>query len=1039
MPARGRTGRDAVNRRPFINVPWNRPFLPALIDIALDLTDGDIGKVFCVFPHTRPALYMTEAIRNDARIPKPCILPRMESVSSLFGLIRATGGAATGATPLLTPSATPVGILDQVALLLAVVRELRETHGGLLRALPDGDSKLFFPWGVRLANLMEEFFTHNRVPEDYSHMQGQVTPFAAALLENLGTIHARYITALAGRGWTTPGFDAASVVRIVAEGLAMDSIPGMTGKRIILAGFHTLTGSQQVLFRHLWERHGAAVCLHADPGIVPGAAEASPHWSCNGLIRWADAWQTRITAFDASGSAEATEPAVTFRAGYDVHSQISEMAEELRAADAARKEGETLAVVLPDTSLLLPVLHHLPDADRNISMGYPLARSPLFRLVESILALQETKRGTGPFSYHWKALIALLRHPYLKMLSPAPDAKTGDSAALGRRFRRFLHYAERVVRTSRRFAPVTDLAERAGETFRKAEEATAAEGEAMGKAMGKAKADARLAALFSRIMDATVFRWENIASPEDMALALQELVGLMHDHGAALWPRFPIDAECLYRLAESVIPQLAHTALKEENLLPETLFTVLRSLLAEERVPFDAYPLVGDQVLGVLETRLLHFDRVFILDLTEDKLPGTGGHDPLLPDSLRSLAGLPGKQGREKVAAYNFFRLVNGARHVTLYWQEGVTPQGLNDAKKTRSRFVEELLWREEEKREKLLEPEKPENAGQDGPLRLLSCTLPAVPVEHASIPVTAAVRGRMRAILEGDISPSLLDSYLSCPAKFFYQRIGRIREVEGVTEGRDPMGTGTFLHNVLRGYFADRLARPLAADDASIAALNGHFLLEFSNSDIFQTLPADDRIMMEEAAPPILRALLENHAGRIPRFVEEKFRAPLDVDGEARVLSGVIDRVDETNGGLIVLDYKTGHVPLIRNAVWQDGTFWKQLAAWRPGAGTDPFELVADTFASVQLPAYIHMVGQNAKTVVRDAAYVPLRMGAKDTFLFGEKTPDDARERAIDTHIPQLFTFLLRHMANTAILPARPSQNCDWCLYRNLCIITPR
>ena len=84
-------------------------------------------------------------------------------------------------------------------------------------------------------------------------------------------------------------------------------------------------------------------------------------------------------------------------------------------------------------------------------------------------------------------------------------------------------------------------------------------------------------------------------------------------------------------------------------------------------------------------------------------------------------------------------------------------------------------------------------------------------------------------------------------------------------------------------------------------------------------------------------------------------------------------------------------------------------------------------------------MVGQNAKTVVRDAADVPLRMGAKDTFLFGEKTPDDARERAIDTHIPQLFTFLLRHMANTAILPARPSQNCDWCLYRNLCIITPR
>ncbi len=104
-------------KRPFINVAWNRPFLPALIDIALELTEGDLGRAFCIFPHSRPALYLTEHIRNDPRIPKPCILPRMESVSGLFRSIARDDAGAV-----------PIGLLDQVALLLAIVRDLRGTQ-----------------------------------------------------------------------------------------------------------------------------------------------------------------------------------------------------------------------------------------------------------------------------------------------------------------------------------------------------------------------------------------------------------------------------------------------------------------------------------------------------------------------------------------------------------------------------------------------------------------------------------------------------------------------------------------------------------------------------------------------------------------------------------------------------------------------------------------------------------------------------------------------------------------------------------------------
>lgn len=46
---------------------------------------------------------------------------------------------------------------------------------------------------------------------------------------------------------------------------------------------------------------------------------------------------------------------------------------------------------------------------------------------------------------------------------------------------------------------------------------------------------------------------------------------------------------------------------------------MLLELVRAERVPFEADPLTGLQVLGMLETRLLRFSRVFLVDVTDDQ------------------------------------------------------------------------------------------------------------------------------------------------------------------------------------------------------------------------------------------------------------------------------------------------------------------------------------------------------------------------------------------------------------------------------------
>ena len=56
-----------------------------------------------------------------------------------------------------------------------------------------------------------------------------------------------------------------------------------------------------------------------------------------------------------------------------------------------------------------------------------------------------------------------------------------------------------------------------------------------------------------------------------------------------------------------------------------------------------------------LKPASLHFKRLYLLDAVEERLPGTNPYDPLLPDPLRKLLGLPDARERDNVSGYNFY------------------------------------------------------------------------------------------------------------------------------------------------------------------------------------------------------------------------------------------------------------------------------------------------------------------------------------------------------------------------------------------------
>ncbi|MEF2231078.1 MAG: PD-(D/E)XK nuclease family protein, partial [Pseudodesulfovibrio sp.] len=877
----------------------------------------------------------------------------------------------------------PANRLDLVEMLHAIVGDLRRTGNGLLARLPELDREAFMPWGLRLAKLMDDLLRQAVEPTDLTYMEGEVSAYASALLEQLAAIHHAYVTRLFERGWTTAGLDWRFVAAHLDEVAAH-----LNGRPLVAAGFYALSGAEDRLFQRLWRDGLLHPVIHADPALAEGGPT---HPAAAEHQAWLARWRTR-PVLSTGETAPATPPDVRFVEGFDRHSQLAALAENLNAAPSL----EDTAVVLPDEGALLPVLHHLPDGEPNISMGYPLARTSLARLVETLLELQENRLEDG--RYHWRDVIALIRHPYLRLLGPEDKP-----------LRRIFHLWEAAIRTGDRYlnprvwpVPWTD------ETLADVDPKTAGP-------------------LLAEILDLCMTAFEKVDSFHALGTALDGLASLLHAHGERLWHTYLVDAECLFRLTTSVTPQLRSAQTSREPFGRSTLFSGLRRILAQERVSFEPEPLAGLQVMGVLETRLLHFNAVHILDAVEERLPGTDPYDPLLPDPLRNLLGLPDARQRDNVAGYNFYRLLMGAREAVIYYQSGVQP-GLLDSKSVRSRFVEQLLWEREQREERIIKPGDPL-------IRTVTFASGSLQSGVRAIDATDAVRAQLRTRLaDKGLSPSSLDRYLNCPKQFFYACLSGVRPLPRVEEEGDRSAFGSLVHEVLREHFADRIGQRVdgTMDPLPLLALFGERLAE---SPDYRALPLDTRLALAETGRRRLAGFLATQQPAVLLGLERKLRIDIEADGLSIPLSGTLDRLERRADGVVILDYKTGGGKGPKPSLWRDEDLWARLREYRGDDG-DPLLIrdVRDTVVSVQLPAYLHLFGRSVGEEARDAGLVNLAKDGRTTYLFGDKTDNADRRDALKTNIPGLIDFLVRHLLAANRFEPRIGRHCQYCDFKAPC-----
>lgn len=346
-----------------------------------------------------------------------------------------------------------------------------------------------------------------------------------------------------------------------------------------------------------------------------------------------------------------------------------------------------------------------------------------------------------------------------------------------------------------------------------------------------------------------------------------------------------------------------------------SMIRLLDQLAAAVSVPFKGEPLKGLQIMGPLESRSLDFDNLVILSCNEGIFPRKSVSSSFIPPELRKGFGLPTYEFQDAVWAYYFYRMIQRASRVWLLFDSRT--EGLRAGEE--SRYIKQLEL--------------------DFGVKLKRYVAKA-PVEVAS--ANAAIEKKAEDIEElknkGRLSVSSIQSYLACPAKFYYSAIAKLKAENEVAEALDAGMIGNVFHKTMQAVYLGPWAMDPGFDMDDKDAIKAHKALEEISREYIQSWLDRPELIKARVHTLIERELKTNEvSGRNIifehvecRYVANTLRRDLELMQQKGVKSfkvlglemsggceiggfrfyGIIDRMDSFSEGEVrIVDYKTGKV----------------------------------------------------------------------------------------------------------------------------------
>jgi hypothetical protein len=840
-------------------------------------SDGkDYSRQWVVFPERRPVYYLRKTLAERER--SGFIPPRTGSIETFVDQVY---------SERLGRRDRPIDALDAVAILFEIHRASPNRLGREHFLTADQ----FFPLGTKLFRDLEELqaasVTRDELAKADFWGETSVPEAARERLQSVSVFHEKFYDILAARGLSTHS----SRLKAVADSVGPELFEDI--ERIIFAGFFTLTRAEARLIRTMrgWDKFD--LLLMAGTGIDEALDRLG-----------VDDPETRARAMKAQAADQTGEPAqdaeIEIIKSSDAHGQVFALNRALGPLLADRSRlNERAVIVLPASETLFPLyqqtLAGLTPEEFNISLGYPLSRTPIYSFFDKLLELVQSMDEEGRvYAPHY---LRFVLHPYTKNIiwgrqppstgnGPGPGVQVPAGPLREKRadFTRILFHAIEEALTDRRTRAFWALEELENDPAirRTVQERTAG--------LDGAPDVAALMDHLRSMHAALITPFRAIRDVGDFAAKLAAALDFIYANSTARRHYF------FHPYAEAFMAQLDALG---RSLLGPTAFTdagsyfnLFRKVVSAGTVPFEGTPLHGLQVLGFWETRGLPFTDVFILDMNEDVLPASKRADSLLPFAARRALGLPTYRDNERRMAYYLDTLVRGAERVRFFFVEN------ND--KESSRFVEKAIW------------EKQKRAGEKQAGKFIRTVRYRVALQAARPTPVEKSAEVARFLREFTYSATALDSYLKCPLQFYDTYVLGLREKEDIGEGMEKKDIGTLVHSILEDYYGPFAGRVLRIADLSLPAMTA--LIERRFREDFGGDLSGGLYLMKIQVQSHLKEFLIDYQARVIEALERegKVLRILGLEKKAGAghrgfkLTAKIDRTELRGEDFFVLDYKT-------------------------------------------------------------------------------------------------------------------------------------
>ena len=418
----------------------------------------------------------------------------------------------------------------------------------------------------------------------------------------------------------------------------------------------------------------------------------------------------------------------------------------------------------------------------------------------------------------------------------------------------------------------------------------------------------------------------NTSTPHHLttSIILHHISTLIKQVGIATKPEGdPLTQESVFRMY-TILNRLATLADSGDLLVDNTtLRRLVSQLVSTSSIPFHGEPVIGVQIMGVLETRNIDFDNVLLLSCNEGNMPKGVNDSSFIPYSIRKAHGLTTIDNKVAIYSYYFHRLLQRAGDITIAYNNSTD----NGHTGEMSRFMLQLLV----------------ESGQKIDHYSLTAKNQPTPLMPKAIEKDETALSKLEEMSR--LSPSAINTYIRCKLAFYYQYIAHIKEPDSDPETIDNRMFGNIFHRAayliykditdhspviekahIQAYLSNRKLLASVVDRAfeeeecktnnGLQIINREVIIEYITKllKIDQQLCPFSILAMEEEAKVYTQLSFTIPSGGALKGGALVSSAPTKQYN--LTIGGIIDRLDAVTDKqtgkrrIRVVDYKTGNKP---------------------------------------------------------------------------------------------------------------------------------